>query len=252
MRAIAVGLSWVAQRFGNAAQRIVTMDSDGEDVPATIAELVKPLDRADVDVVVAQRRNRVETLRFRIFYWLYKRLFHLMAGRRISFGNFMAMKPMAAKRLAGMHELWIHVAGSVLASKLRIVGCPLDRGPRYAGRSKLNFVGLALHGFRGLMVFAEDVLVRVGIACAAVAAVSVAAMAVAVVLKLVGLATPGWFSVALGILLLVLLQTGTLTLTMLMLTGVVRGGGVNVRSYEDLIDSETTTHGAIDGRRLEA
>ena len=30
----------------------------------------------------------------------------------------------------------------------------------------MNFVGLALHGFKGLMVFAEDVLVRVGIACA--------------------------------------------------------------------------------------
>ena len=251
-RAIAVGLSYVANRFGTDARRIVTMDSDGEDVPATIKDLMEPLQAGNVDVVVAQRKSRVETLRFKLFYQVYKLMFRLLAGRQISFGNFMALTPAAAKRLAGMHELWIHVAGCVLASKMRIAGRPLDRGPRYAGRSKLNFVGLALHGFRGLMVFAEDVLVRVGIACAIVAGVSLVAMATAVVLKLGGLATPGWFSVALGILLLVLLQTGTLTLTMLMLTGVVRGGGVNVRSYQDLIASVAHTHDHDDSRRLQA
>ena len=251
-RAIAVGLSYVADRFGRAVQCIVTMDSDGEDMPQTIAELMRPLQSGDVDVAVAQRKDRVETLRFRLFYQLYKRMFHVLAGRRISFGNFMAMTPAAVSRLAGMHELWIHLAGCVLASKLRIAGCPLDRGPRYAGRSKLNFVGLALHGFRGLMVFAEDVLVRVGIACAAVAALSLLAIAAAIALKLMGMATPGWFSVALGILLLVLLQTGTLTLTMLMLTGVVRGGGVNVRSYQDLIASVAHTHEHDDRRQLHA
>jgi arylsulfatase len=37
----------------------------------TIAELLKPLDRADVDVVVAQRKSRVETFRFKAFYQVY-------------------------------------------------------------------------------------------------------------------------------------------------------------------------------------
>lgn len=234
-RAIAVGLSYAADRFGNAAQCIVTMDSDGEDLPQSIAELIAPLQASGVDVVVAQRRSRVETLRFRLFYQIYKRIFHLLTGRRISFGNFIAMKPAAARRLCAMHELWIHVAGCVLGSRLRIAACPLDRGPRYAGVSKLNFVGLALHGFRGLMVFAEDVLVRVGIACAGIAALALLGGLVAISLKIGGLATPGWFSVALGILLLVFLQTGTLTLTMLMLSGVVRGGGGTAPNYLALV-----------------
>ncbi len=55
------------------------------------------------------------------------------------------------------------------------------------------------------------------------------------------MATPGWFSVALGILLLVFLQTGTLTLTMLMLSGVVRGGGVNTPNYLALIGNLAQT-----------
>jgi glycosyltransferase involved in cell wall biosynthesis len=241
-RALAVGLSYVSDHFGDAARCIVTMDSDGEDLPASINALMAMLMAKDVDVVVAGRKSRVETLRFRVFYQIYRRVFHLLTGRRISFGNFMAMKPAAAARLTAMHELWIHVAGCVLASKLRIGDCLLDRGPRYAGRSKLNFVGLALHGFRGLMVFAEDVLVRVGIACAAVAGLSMAGMIVAVVLKLAGQATPGWFSVALGILLLVFIQTGTLTLTMLMLTGLVRGNGGQRLSYKDMIRATAHTH----------
>lgn len=149
----------------------------------------------------------------------------------------MALKPRAVKRLTSMQELWMHVAGCVLTSKLRIQTLPIDRGPRYAGKSKMNFVGLALHGFRALMVFAEDVLVRVGIICAFVAVATVIASIVAVGLKLAGFATPGWFSVALGILLLVFLQTGALTLMTLMLTGVVRSGAPNQIDYRAYIEN---------------
>lgn len=234
-RAIAVGLGYVADHLPDAP-RVVVMDSDGEDVPASIRALVKPLESDEIDVVVAQRKSRVETLRFHAFYVAYKWLFSVLAGRRISFGNHMALKPPAVRRLATMPELGIHVASAVLLSKLRLATCPLDRGPRYAGQSKMNFVGLALHGFRGLMVFAEDVLVRVGTVCALVAALSVLGSAAAVVLKLFGYATPGWFSIALGILLLVFLQTGTLTLMTLMLTGVVRSNSLVPIDYQLLVD----------------
>jgi len=233
-RAIAIGLNYVAEHMADA-KRVIVMDSDGEDLPASIKDLMIALDSDDVDVVVARRKSRVETRRFRIFYFFYKVLFRLLTGRKISFGNFMIFKPAALERLVAMQELWIHVAGCVLVSKLRMATCALDRGPRYAGQSKMNFVGLALHGFKAIMVFAEDVLVRVGIACALVAFLSVVGGTAAVVLKVLGFATPGWFSVALGILLLVFLQTGALTLMTLMLTGVVRGGTVATADYEEFI-----------------
>lgn len=239
-RAIAIGINYAAEHLPD--NTVVVMDSDGEDLPGTIKSLMQPLADPDVDIVVAHRKSRVETWRFRAFYLAYKWFFKLLSGRKISFGNFMALKPAAVKRLAAMQELWIHIAGCALVSKLRMVACPLDRGPRYAGHSKMNFVGLALHGFKGLMVFAEDVLVRVGIACALVAVLSVIASVAAIVLKLIGFATPGWFSVALGILLLVFLQTGTLTLMTLMLTGVVRGGMIANLAYTEFVDSYAHTH----------
>ena len=241
-RAIAIGLAYVAERI-QPEQRVVVMDSDGEDLASSIPGLLEPLSSDQVDVVVAQRASRIETFRFKAFYAVYKRLFSLMTGRAISFGNFMAVKPHALRRLVAMPELSIHVAGSVLASKLRTVASSQHRGPRYAGHSKMNFVGLALHGFKGLMVFAEDVLVRVGIACALIAALSIVGIMAAVLLKLLGFSTPGWFSVALGILVLMILQTGALALMTLMLTGVARASSITpLSSYHDFIDqvSETT------------
>jgi glycosyltransferase involved in cell wall biosynthesis len=235
-RAIAIGLSYVAEQFGDDVI-VVTMDSDGEDTPESISALVQDLVRDDVDVVVATRRSRVESLKFKTFYVFYKLLFSLLSGRRISFGNFMAAKMPAVRRLASMQELWTHVAACVLGSKLRVHSCALDRGPRYAGRSKMNFVGLALHGFRALMVFAEDVLVRVGIACTIVAALSITGGIIATALKMLGFATPGWFSLAFGILLLVFLQTAALTLIILMLSGMIRSGGVlGIGSYREFVE----------------
>jgi polyisoprenyl-phosphate glycosyltransferase len=234
-KAIAVGLAYVSDKI-NADQVVVVMDSDGEDLPSTITDLVNVVKSNDVDVAVAQRKSRVESFKFKLFYAIYKRFFSLMTGRTISFGNFMALKQSAVERLVVMQELSIHVAGAVIASKLRTQACALHRGPRYAGQSKMNFVGLVLHGFKALMVFAEDVLVRVGIACGLIAGISFVAAISAIVLKVIGFATPGWFSVVLGILMLMLLQTGALALMTLMLTGVIRGGSVTpLISYHDFI-----------------
>jgi polyisoprenyl-phosphate glycosyltransferase len=57
-----------------------------------------------------------------------------------------------------------------------------------------------------------------------------------------GFSTPGWFSVAFGILVLMFLQTGALALMTLMLTGVVRGGTVTTAiSYQDFIEEVAST-----------
>jgi hypothetical protein len=86
------------------------------------------------------------------------------------------------------------------------------------------------------MIFAEDVLLRICLLCFAVAIVSVLGIVVTIALKTIGLATPGWFSIVLAILLLVLLQTSALALMTLMLTGIVRGASPIAPDYKPLID----------------
>jgi len=235
-KAIAIGLSFLAE-FIKENQLVIVMDSDGEDLPSTIPNLINELSDQEVDVCVAQRRRRVESLKFKSAYVLYKFLFKILTGRSINFGNFMAMRARSLRRLTAMQELPLHLAATALISKLRIRHVVIDRGPRYAGQSKMNLVGLVLHAFRALMVFAEDVLVRVGIVCSVIAGLSVLFAFIAVFLKLIGFATPGWFSVALGVLIVIFLQTGALALMTLILTGIMRSektAGTIV--YQDFID----------------
>jgi glycosyltransferase involved in cell wall biosynthesis len=240
-RAISVGLGYISEHM-QVDQNVVIMDSDGEDLPSTIQNLLNELESPEIDVAVAERKSRIETFKFKVFYSVYKYFFGLMTGRTISFGNFMALKFGAVTRLVAMQELSIHVASAVLASGLRRSVCRLDRGPRYQGRSKMNFTGLVLHGFKALMVFAEDVLVRVGITCAVISVFAVGGAMATIVLKVIGFSSPGWFSIALGVLVLMLLQTGALALMTLMLTGVMRGSAVTtVVAYQDFIEKVLET-----------
>jgi glycosyltransferase involved in cell wall biosynthesis len=219
-RAIAAGLTYIAITFEPVA--VVVMDSDGEDRPDSLASLLGELQTGTVDAVVAQRARRSETLGFRIFYVFYRFIFQLLTGRTIRFGNFTALSAAGVRRLAAMQEVWLHLASSLMVSRLRIGFVPTDRGKRYFGRSQMNFVSLALHGMRSMMVFAEDVLVRIVLFCSVVAASSIMLLATTTTLKFLGFATPGWFSTLSGIGIVILFQAGILTFVTLMVAGTMR------------------------------
>lgn len=237
---IAVGLTYVSNLM-NDNQTVVIMDSDGEDSPEAIPKLLARLND-DVDAVVAVRGNREVSMNFKLFYLFYKLIFRTMTGKKISFGNFMLLTRGAVLRLIGMRELGIHLAATLLSSRLRFDLCRIDRGHRYHGASKMNFVTLALHGFRALMIFADDVLVRTGIFCSLMALFSLMGISGAILLKAFGFATPGWFSVALGILILILLQTGVLALITLVMTGNSRSNApLHSSFYTDLIHTQAST-----------
>jgi polyisoprenyl-phosphate glycosyltransferase len=233
--AIAIGLQYVSNEI-ERAEKIVVMDADGEDKPQHVKELIDACNADDVDIAVGSRRDRSEARKFIFFYNIYKIIFKVLTGKSIAFGNFMCIKSNALKRIVVMPELWIHLAASVLASKLRISSCHLDRGNRYFGQSKLNFVSFALHGFRALMVYSEEVLVRAGIFCSIIAFLSILGVIIAVFLKFIGFATPGWFSIVMGIFVLVFLQTGTLTLMTLLLTGVTKNDSHDALAYKKYIN----------------
>ncbi|MET0105323.1 MAG: glycosyltransferase [Sedimenticola sp.] len=215
-RAISIGLSHVVQQ--DDVRRVVVLDGDGEDRPQDIPQLLDALERSDeAMVVVAQRRKRKESRVFKLFYQIYKRLFRLLTGKLIQFGNFCAMTPDAAKLLVQMDELPMHFPASIIKSGLRIEAVEVDRGKRYFGNSKMNLVSLITHGLSSVAIFTESVLTRIIIFCGIVALTSVVLILVALAIKLMGFATPGWFTVAVGALLGLLVQTATITLISLLI-----------------------------------
>ena len=215
-RAIAIGLSYVVKQ--GDGDLVVVMDGDGEDKPDDIPGLLEALENDKTDVAVAKRRRREENQTFKFLYHLYKRFFRMLAGHAIQFGNFCVMTPRAAQRLVQMDELWMHFPATLLKSGIEISSLLVDRGKRYSGVSKMNIISLTTHGLRSIAVFTETVLTRIMLFCAAVATTSIVLIFLALLLKLMGHATPGWMTAAVGALIGLLVQTATISLLSLLIS----------------------------------
>ncbi|GAM99906.1 glycosyltransferase [alpha proteobacterium U9-1i] len=218
--AIAIGLARAAEVDGVTGA--VIMDSDGEDAPESIPDLLAALEARNIDVAAAARAKRSEPLTFQIFYAIYRRLFTILTGQTLRFGNFMALSPAALRRLSGMHETATHVAGAVVKAKLRRADVPINRSTRYAGSSKMNFPSLVLHGMRAVMVFGDLVLTRLALASVLMAGIVVAVVIGALVVKFLGMATPGWVTIVTGFALSLFLQTGLFTMITLIVSSLGR------------------------------
>lgn len=239
--AIVCGIGYVAANWPGASA--VIMDADGEDRPDAIPALMSQLDPTMLCAVVAQRRLRTESFVFRFFYGVYKALFRLLTGHPIDFGNFMALSGPAVLRLASMHQTWLHIPAALIASRIPRKNVPIDRGRRYAGQSRMNFVSLSVHGMRALMVFADVVLMRLifGGIVLIVAAATIALIALA--LKVTGNATPGWFTTVVGILVVMVIQMLEIFAAFLILAGMARSDALRdaSKAYQDCIVSVEAT-----------
>jgi glycosyltransferase involved in cell wall biosynthesis len=239
--AIACGLTYACATWEGTG--VLVIDADGEDRPVDIPELLSRLDTSTCSASVALRRRRSEGAAFRVFYAIYRRLFRVMTGRTIRFGNFMALSAPAARRLSSMHETWLHVAAALLASRIPVQTVSIDRGCRYAGRSTMNFVSLSVHGMRAMMVFADTVFMRILMACVGVIATASLLTAVAGALKFFERASPGWLTTVASSMGIVTIQMASLVAVSLVLAGVMHGDSPRevLNRYKDFIaDVEST------------
>lgn len=204
-RAIAAGLSDVFSRGG--FDFVIVMDGDGEDRPADIERLIDAAKRHENAIVVAQRAERSEGRVFRALYSLYKAAFVLLTGKSIDFGNFCLIPSGLLGRIIHMSESWNHLAGTIVKSRMPLRRVETPRGHRYAGESKMNLVALVLHGLGAISVFSETVFVRVLITSIGLSALAGAIAAIVVGVRLLtDWAIPGWASVVLGLMLVILFQ----------------------------------------------
>tara|TARA_Y100001936_G_C16085253_1_gene681185 strand:+ start:3032 stop:3856 length:825 start_codon:yes stop_codon:yes gene_type:complete len=149
--AICFGLNYINLNYGNYTN-IVIMDSDGEDTPESISLLKKEIESNDINLVVATRKTRQNSISFKSFYYVYKIFFYYLVGYKLDFGNYMIMNRKGLLELLSVKDLNIHIAGSVIKSEIKYSSLKIDRGQRYKGESRMNFFSLVLHGLRALIV----------------------------------------------------------------------------------------------------
>ncbi len=204
-RAIAIGLSYFADN--RDADIVIVMDSDGEDQPEHIEDLLARAEEVPDKIIFAQRKKRTESPVFRFFYRIYKLLFKLMTGNIITFGNFSLIPAQLVKKLANVSELWNNYPGAIIRSRLPFDSVPLDRGARLAGKSKMNFSALVLHGMSAVSVFLDVTAVRILMFAGIMIVSSVVGVLVALYFKFVlHQATPGWATSVISGLFIVFIQ----------------------------------------------
>lgn len=204
-RAIAIGLSYFADN--QDADVIIVMDSDGEDQPEHIEDLLAKAKEVPGKIVFAQRKKRTESFTFRLFYVIYKMVFKFLTGNVITFGNFSLVPASKVKKLANVSELWNNYPGGTLRSRLPFDSVPLDRGTRLAGKSKMNFTSLILHGMSAISVFLDFTAVRILLFASGMIGFSVIGVVLVFYFKFVlNQATPGWATTVVSGLFIVFIQ----------------------------------------------
>lgn len=135
------------------ATHFLIMDSDGEDNPAVIPQL---LARYPADIINVVRGKRSESLSFRISYYFYKLLFRLVTGKEMNFGNYSMISRKVLE--SALFHSYIHYPAFLLKQRLPREQVVADRAPRIDGSSKMNFNSLVYHAFKSLVEFADDLL----------------------------------------------------------------------------------------------
>jgi polyisoprenyl-phosphate glycosyltransferase len=158
-RAIAAGLVH-AHKQGDF-DLVFVMDSDGEDRPGHLNRLRDAVLSCPDTIITADRAKRSEGWLFRFCYRCYRILFFILTGGRVKFGNYCAIPAGLLDRLIYYPELWNNLTGCIKKSRLPTKGVLCPRGKRYAGKSKMTFVSLFLHGMGVISVFKEVVLSRI-------------------------------------------------------------------------------------------
>lgn len=173
---------------------VIVMDGDGEDDPAYIPDLFQKY-RETRAIVFCRRARRSESVFFRLFYLLYKLIFHLATGRSISFGNFSLLPARHLPRLISYPELWWHFAATIIKAGMPYTSIATRRRKRIAGRPAMNLYSLITHAIKSMMVFGEIVIARFLFFSVLVILFSLAAIGAVIAIKLfTELAIPGWAS----------------------------------------------------------
>jgi len=172
-RALAVGLAWAEEQHGE--RNVVVMDGDGEDDPRDVPRLLAALeDSGRQEIVFAARARRAEGALYWMGYQLYRGVHRVLTGIPVRFGNFSAIPPARLRQVVVLSELWNHYAAAVVHARLPRRSIPADRAPRLAGRTRMGFTALVIHGMSAMSVFADVIGVRLLVASAALALAALA------------------------------------------------------------------------------
>jgi hypothetical protein len=203
-RALAIGMCYALDNI--IFDRMVIMDADGQDNPKYLPKILYNKNSL-TDAVVLSRKTRQENYFFKAMYKIYKKIFRILTGFSIDFGNFSSLSYSTLNRISYIPDLWNHYPSTLIKSGVNIVKIPSKRLPRKIGNSKLGYSGLIKHGLNSMSVFVETIFQRVLVILFTFGSIALLLLLSISYLKLFTKITiPGWTSIVSFIFLAIFLQ----------------------------------------------
>jgi polyisoprenyl-phosphate glycosyltransferase len=157
-RCNAFGIKYVFENI--EFDNLILMDSDGEDRPVEIKDLIEATIRNPETSVVAKRIKRSEGFVFKFMYQFHKVITYIFTGKNINFGNYSCLTKKDVKKLHSEASLWSSYSGTIKKKLKKYVEVDSVRGIRYFGPSQMSFFKLLIHSFSIIAVFKYQVFLR--------------------------------------------------------------------------------------------
>ena len=157
-RCIATGLKHIFQN--DEFDYIIPMDGDGEDRPEEIKIFIDNLSYNPDTTIVGERVKRSEGIIFKLSYSIHKLITFIFTGKSIKFGNYTFLPKKTVEKLINDKSTWSSFSGALSKLEKNLATIPSERGARYFGPSKMNFLNLVKHSLSIIAVFKASVIIR--------------------------------------------------------------------------------------------
>ena len=155
--AIGLGLYKIYQR--KIKGNILIIDSDGEDNPKKIPELLEVLNQNEQKIIVVSRKKRRENFFLRSLNALRLLFTFIFTGKYLNFGNFSCFKSDFLESIVKSKSLNLAYCATI-SNNFEIKKQPLEKKSRYFGKSKVSFGFLIKYSLRIISIFKHEVLKR--------------------------------------------------------------------------------------------
>ena len=157
-RCNAAGLKYINEK--EEFDYIIPMDGDGEDRPEELSLLVEKIKEYPNTVITANRVKRSEGFIFKFCYETHKYLTLVFTGQTIKYGNYTCLPKSVVDKMVNESATWSSFSGSLAKITKDRKSIPSERGTRYFGPSKMNFINLLKHSLSIIAVFKATLLIR--------------------------------------------------------------------------------------------
>ena len=157
-RCNATGLKYINEKEN--FDYVIPMDGDGEDRPEELSLLIEKVKDYPDTVITAERVKRSEGFIFKFCYIIHKYLTFVFTGQTIKYGNYTCLSKSAVNEMVNEPATWSSFSGALAKIAKVRKSIPSERGARYFGPSKMNFINLLKHSLSIITVFKTALLIR--------------------------------------------------------------------------------------------